>query len=291
MIQDLPLRVIKEAVARALAEDVGGGDVTTSATVEAGARCRAQILAKASGVIAGLALARATFAALDPGISFQALVGDGQRVEPGTVVARLAGRTQAILTGERTALNFLQRMSGIATMTAQYVEAVRGTKAAILDTRKTAPGLRLLDKYAVRAGGGRNHRTGLFDGVLIKDNHIRAAGGLGEAVRRARAAAHPLLTIEVEAQTLEQVGEAAAAGAEIIMLDNMSVQRVREALILIAGQSRTEVSGRVTLETVRAYAEAGVDYISVGALTHSATALDLSLEISEEQVPPDGVLA
>jgi len=281
---ELPRWTISEAVARALAEDVGPGDVTTLATVDAQARCRAEIIAKANGVIAGLPVAKATFETLDPEVSFQMLTADGDAVQPGTVVARVTGRTQAILTGERTALNFLQRMSGIATLAARYVEAIRGTGAKILDTRKTAPGLRALDKYAVRVGGAHNHRGGLFDGVLVKDNHIRASGGLAEAVQRARQAGHPLLKVEVEAQDLDQVGQALAAGADAIMLDNMSLDQVRQAMSLVAGRCRTEISGAVTLETVRSYAEAGVDYISVGALTHSVAALDLSLEITEPRV-------
>jgi nicotinate-nucleotide pyrophosphorylase (carboxylating) len=275
----IPAWVVEQAVTRALREDIGAGDITTDAIVEAEARCRAEIIAKAEGVIAGLALARATFAALDPGLAFECAVSDGDRVKVGTAVARLAGRTAAILTGERTALNFLQRMSGIATATARYVEAVKGTNAVICDTRKTAPGLRELDKYAVRAGGGRNHRVGLYDGVLIKDNHIRAAGGVAEAVKRARRAAHHLVRIEAEVQSLDQIPEAIGAGAEALLLDNMSAADVARAVEMIAGRCQIEASGGVTLESVRALAECGVDYISVGALTHSAVALDLSLEI------------
>jgi len=276
----LPERVIRKVVERALAEDVGPGDITTLATVNATATCTAQMVAKAEGIVAGLELARAVFARLDPGVAFQARVQDGEQVRPGTAVAGLSGRTRAILTGERTALNFVQRMSGIATLTARYVEAVRGTGARICDTRKTAPGLRFLDKYAVAAGGGHNHRVGLFDGILVKDNHIRAAGGLEHAMAAVRARAPHLLRVEVEAQSLEQVEEAARAGADVIMLDNMSPDEVRQAVTAIAGRAQTEVSGGVNLETVRAYAKCGVDYISVGALTHSAPALDLSLEIT-----------
>jgi len=278
---DLPEAVVREIVARALAEDIGPGDITTAATVDPGTPCRAEIVAKAEGVVAGVGVAEATFHAVDPDISFEYAVHDGQRVAPGTVVARLSGDAAAILTAERTALNFLQRMSGIATLTAQYVAAVEGTPARIIDTRKTAPGLRVLDKYAVRAGGGANHRMGLFDGILIKDNHIQAAGGLGEAVERAREAAHHLVKIEVEAQDLAQVEGALSAGADVIMLDNMGVEEIRRAVELIGGRAETEVSGGVTLETVRELAECGVDYISVGALTHSAPALDLSLEIGD----------
>jgi nicotinate-nucleotide pyrophosphorylase (carboxylating) len=275
--------VIRPIVIRALEEDIGLGDVTTAATVAAAARCRAEVVAKAEGVICGLEVMAAVFAALDARVAFTAERDDGDRVSPGDVVARLKGPTRAVLTGERTALNFLQRLSGIATLTAQYAAAVAGTRAQILDTRKTAPGLRALDKYAVQVGGGRNHRFGLFDGVLIKDNHIRAAGGVGEAVARARRAAHHLLKVEVEAQSMGQVTEALQAGADVVMLDNMSPGEVRAAVALIGGRARTEVSGGVTLETVRAYAETGADFISVGALTHSPAALDFSLEIVGEE--------
>jgi len=281
-MHDLPCAQVREIVSRALAEDVGPGDVFTAATVAPEAQCRAEIVAKAEGVIAGLGVARATFHAVDPSIAFEAVVADGARVSTGTAVGRVTGSTRSVLTAERTALNFLQRMSGIATLTAQYVEAAKGTKARILDTRKTAPGLRLVDKYAVRMGGGSNHRIGLFDGVLIKDNHLRAAGGVGEAVRRARAAAHHLLKIEVEVQTLEEVEEAIAAGADVILLDNMEIGEIAGAVKLIAGRCEIEVSGGVTLSTVRALAGTGVDYISVGKLTHSAPALDLSLEIADD---------
>ena len=281
MMADLPELLVRDIVARALAEDVGPGDITTLATVEADARCRAEIVAREEGVIAGLAAARMTFEALDRGVSFEAAVEEGGRAAAGTVAARVAGPTRAILTGERVALNFLQRMSGIATLTARYVEAVKGTKARIIDTRKTAPGLRILDKHAVRAGGGTNHRTGLYDGVLIKDNHIRAAGGIGEAVRRARSAGNHLVKVEVEVQTVEEVEEAVAAGAHVILLDNMGVAQVSQAVKMVAGRCEVEVSGGVTLETVRALAECGVDYISVGALTHSAPALNLALEITD----------
>ena len=281
-MHDLPCAQVCEIVSRALAEDVGPGDVTTAATVAPGAQCRAEIVAKAEGVIAGLEVARAVFEAVDPTVTFEAAVDDGARVSAGTAVGRVRGSTRSVLAAERTALNFLQRMSGVATLTAQYVGAVKGTKARILDTRKTAPGLRLLDKYAVSMGGGSNHRIGLFDGVLIKDNHLRAAGGVGEAVRRARAAAHHLLKIEVEVQTLEEVEEAIAAGADVILLDNMEIGEIAGAVKLIAGRCEIEVSGGVTLSTVRALAETGVDYISVGKLTHSAPALDLSLEIADD---------
>ncbi len=282
MVSGLPETVIGEAVERALAEDVGSGDITTLATVEEKRSCKAEIVAKAEGVIAGLELAEAIFRALDPRVKFEAAVEDGKRVAAGTVVARVEGATRAILTGERSALNFLQRMSGIATLTAQYVAAVKGTKARICDTRKTAPGLRALDKYAVRAGGGWNHRAGLFDGVLIKDNHIKAAGGIAEAVARTRKAAQHLAKVEVETATQAEVQEAVEAGAEVVMLDNMGAAEMARAVELMGGRCEIEASGGVNLETVRAAAECGVDYISVGALTHSAPALDISLEIVGE---------
>ncbi|HUU54909.1 MAG TPA: carboxylating nicotinate-nucleotide diphosphorylase [Armatimonadota bacterium] len=279
---DLPETVVREIVARALAEDIGPGDITTLATIRPDAECRAEIVARAAGVIAGLGLARAVFHAVDAEISFDPAVRDGALVSDGLPIARLSGPTRAILTAERTALNFLQRMSGIATLTAQYVHAVEGTDTRIIDTRKTAPGLRLLDKYAVRMGGGRNHRVGLFDGVLIKDNHLRAAGGVGEAVRRARASAHHLVKIEVEVQALEEVEEAVSAGADVILLDNMDLDDVRRSVALVSGRGEIEVSGGVTLENVRALAECGVSCISIGSLTHSAPALDLSLEIVDD---------
>jgi len=282
MIGGIPESVARDIVARALAEDIGSGDITTAATVAPDAECRAEIVAKAEGVIAGLGVARLVFGMLDPQIEFHEVVADGGRVSEGTTVARLSGNTRALLAAERTALNFLQRMSGIASLTAEYVEAVDGTEARVIDTRKTAPGLRLLDKYAVRMGGGRNHRVGLFDGVLIKDNHLRAAGGVGEAVRRARKAAHHLVKVEVEVQTLEEVEEGVAAGADVILLDNMDLDDVRRAVDFVSGRCEIEVSGGVTLETVRALAECGVDYISAGSLTHSALALDLSLEIADD---------
>ncbi len=282
MIGGILESVVRDIVARALAEDIGPGDITTAATVAPDAECRAEIVAKAEGVIAGLGVARLVFGMLDPQIEFHEVAADGGRVSEGMTVARLSGNTRALLAAERTALNFLQRMSGIASLTAEYVEAAEGTDARVIDTRKTAPGLRLLDKYAVRMGGGRNHRIGLFDGILIKDNHLRAAGGVGEAVRRARKAAHHLVKIEVEVQTLEEVEEAVAAGADVILLDNMDLDDVRRAVDLISGRCEIEVSGGVTLETVRALAECGVDYISAGSLTHSAPALDLSLEIADD---------
>jgi nicotinate-nucleotide pyrophosphorylase (carboxylating) len=264
-----------DIVARALAEDVGDGDVTTAATVPEGARARAVITQKAPGVVFGFDVAERTFRALDPEIRFERLAAEGQWREGGPVL-RIEGASRAILTAERTALNFLQRLSGIATLTARYVEAVAGTGARILDTRKTTPGLRALEKAAVAAGGGTNHRVGLFDAILIKENHAALAGGVGEAVRRARAAA-PELLIEVECRTLDEVEEALDASAPRILLDNMSLVELRAAVKHVAGRAELEASGGVTLHTVGEIARTGVNFISVGALTHSPPALDLSL--------------
>ena len=262
-----------------LAEDLGDGDVTSEATVPADRRASARLLVKAPGVVCGLALAERVFTRLDPDLVFEAVLRDGARVdEPPAVAATLEGRARALLAGERLALNLVGRLSGIATQTARYVDAVAGTGAAILDTRKTTPGLRALEKYAVACGGGRNHRLGLFDAVLIKDNHIAVAGSLSEAVRRARAYA-PGLEVEVEADTLMQVHEALEAGADAILLDNMPPARLAEAVALVAGRARTEASGGITLEGIAAVGRSGVDTISVGALTHSAANLDVSLEV------------
>jgi nicotinate-nucleotide pyrophosphorylase (carboxylating) len=262
----------------ALAEDVGEGDVTTEATVEPDTVGSAELLVKEPGVVCGLEVAEAVFRALEPELRFEALVDEGAVITGPTAVARVTGPERAILTGERTALNFLGRLSGVATLTRRYVEAVAGTGAAILDTRKTTPGLRDLEKHAVAVGGGRNHRFGLDDGVLVKDNHLRAAGSIAAAVERLRAATH--LPIEVECDTLGQVEEALGAGAEAILLDNMRADELRAAVSLARGRARLEASGGVTLENVRAIAETGVDEISVGALTHSARSLDVSLELT-----------
>ena len=262
----------------ALAEDLGDGDVTTEATVDADATGSADLVVREPGVVCGLPVAEAVFRAVDSELRFERLVEEGASVAAGTAVARVAGPERAILTGERTALNFLARLSGIATLTRRYVDAVEGTGAAILDTRKTTPGLRALEKHAVATGGGRNHRFGLDDGVLVKDNHLRAAGSVASAVERLRAATP--LPIEVECDTLEQVSEALAAGAEAVLLDNMSPDQLRAAVALARGRARLEASGGVTLENVRAVAETGVDEISVGALTHSARSLDVSLELT-----------
>ncbi len=269
---------LERAVLAALAEDIGAGDVTTEATVPEDAVGTAELLVKERGVVCGLRAAEATFRALDPEVRFEALASDGDAVEPPAVVARVTGTERAILTGERVALNFLGRLSGIATLTRRYVDAVEGTGAAVLDTRKTTPGLRALEKHAVAAGGGRNHRLGLDDAVLVKDNHIRAAGSLTRAVELVRAASD--LPVEVECDTLAQVGEALALGVDAILLDNLTLDELREAVSLTAGRARLEASGGVSLDTVRAIAETGVDEISVGALTHSARSLDVSLELT-----------
>jgi nicotinate-nucleotide pyrophosphorylase (carboxylating) len=267
------------AVIRAgLAEDAPGGDVTTVHLFDAEDRGAARLVAKADGVIAGLPVFGAVFRAIDPSFVVEARVQDGDRVRPGQELARLAGRTRALLTGERLALNVLQRMSGIATMAAAYVAAVAGLPVTLLDTRKTAPGLRVFDKYAARVGGVTNHRMTLSDLAMVKDNHLALAGGITAAVARLRQRA-PGVMIEVETETLEQVGEALAAGADIIMLDNMPVAMMREAVARIGGRARTEASGNVRLDTVRSIAETGVDAISIGALTHSVVALDISLKV------------
>jgi nicotinate-nucleotide pyrophosphorylase (carboxylating) len=266
---------ISEIVARALAEDIGSGDVTTAATVSPDARARALITQKAPGVVFGLDVAEQVFRALDPRVQLERLGPEGTWREGGPVL-RAQGSACGLLTAERTALNFLQRLSGVATLTARCARAVQGTGARILDTRKTTPGLRALEKAAVAAGGGTNHRAGLYDAILIKENHAALAGGVGEAVRRARAYA-PELEIEVECRTLEEVGEALEAGAPRILLDNMDPSGLREAARYVAGRASLEASGGVTLATLGEIARTGVDFISVGALTHSAPALDLSL--------------
>jgi nicotinate-nucleotide pyrophosphorylase (carboxylating) len=267
--------VISDAVARALSEDIGDGDLTTASTVPPEARARALISQKAPGVIFGLAVAEEAFRALDPAVSVERLSPEGEWREGGPVL-ELAGAAQALLSAERTALNFLGRLSGVATITNRYVQAVKGRGARILDTRKTTPGLRLLEKAAVAAGGGTNHRVGLYDAILIKENHAAIAGGVGEAVRLARARS-PDVPLEVECRSLEEVDDALAAGAPQILLDNMSLDQLRAAVDRVAGRASLEASGGVTLETVRDIATTGVDFVSVGALTHSASALDLSL--------------
>ena len=259
-----------------LMEDAPSGDVTTTGLFDERENGAARLIAKADGVIAGLPVASRVFASLQPDFNFEAFTHDGGRVKSGDLIARLSGTKRALLTGERLALNLLQRMSGIATMAAAFVDAVAGLPVTILDTRKTVPGLRVLDKYAVRCGGATNHRLTLSDLAMIKDNHIKLAGGIGPAVAKLRAHA-PKVKIEVETESLADVREALAAGADIIMLDNMKIEMMHEAVREIAGRAKTEASGNVTLKNVRAIAETGVDYISIGALTHSVRALDISL--------------
>jgi nicotinate-nucleotide pyrophosphorylase (carboxylating) len=265
-----------DVIAAALAEDVGTGDVTTEATVPATARARATITQKAPGVVYGLAVAEEVFRRLDPGVNTDRLVEEGLWRDAGGPVLRVEGAARALLTGERTALNFLQRLSGVATAAARAARAVAGTGATVLDTRKTTPGLRALEKAAVAAGGAANHRAGLYDMVLIKENHIAAAGGIGAAVRAARERA-PDLPLEVEVRDLTEADEALEAGAERLLLDNMSQDELRAAVLHVAGRATLEASGGITLEDLKQIAGTGVQWISLGALTHSAPALDLSL--------------
>jgi nicotinate-nucleotide pyrophosphorylase (carboxylating) len=268
----------RDLVRRALAEDIGGGDVTTNSCVPSDSRARGIFLAKAACVVAGLDVAAEAFRQLEAGVAVEVRVPDGVRCEPGAEIAEVRGAAPTLLAGERTALNLLQRLSGIATFTRQFVDAAAG-QIIILDTRKTTPTFRALEKYAVRAGGGSNHRFGLFDAVLIKDNHIRMAGGISRAVSAARAM-NPGLVIEVEAETQDQVDEAIAAGADTILLDNMTTTDIRRAVTTIAGRARVEVSGGVTLERITELAGTGADFVSVGAITHSAPAVDISFEIT-----------
>ncbi len=284
-VDDLNIQEIKSAVERALAEDVGSGDVTTLATIPETATATALLRARQPLVLAGLGLAEQAFRTLDPAVQFERPARDGDPLPAGATALIIRGNARALLTAERVALNFVQRLSGIATLTARYVKEISGTGARVLDTRKTTPGLRALEKFAVRCGGGQNHRFGLHDMVLIKDNHLAALRGaqpnpVAAAIQRARAQ-YPKLKVEAEADTLEQALQAAEAGADFILLDNMPPALLREAVSRIAGRSKTEASGGVRLETIRTIAETGVDFISVGALTHSATAVDLGLDFEE----------
>jgi len=272
---------IDKIIEIALAEDIHTGDITTLAMLPQARRMHARLVAKEPMVLAGLKVAERVFARLDPSARFEAAFADADRLQVGDVIARLEGDAAALLQGERVALNLLQRMCGIATQTAAYVKEIEGSGARVVDTRKTTPGLRVLEKYAVRVGGGTNHRTGLYDGVLIKENHIAAAGGILEAVRRARAYIPHTLKIEVETETLEQVALALQAGADIIMLDNMSLAEMSEAVLLIGGRALVEASGGVNLNSIGAIAQTGVDIISVGALTHSVRASDISMLMEE----------
>ncbi len=279
---------VEDIIRRALLEDIGTGDITTALTIPKDSTSKARIIAKEAGVLAGLEVAALVFgltansySAMGEDLGVTLVSGDGVTISPGDAVIEIEGPTATILTGERVALNLLQHMSGIATKTAHLVELVAHTKAQIVDTRKTTPGLRILEKYAVRMGGGHNHRFGLYDAVLIKDNHIAAAGGVKEAVEGAKAGAPHTIKIEVECDTIEQVEQALGAGADMILLDNMAPDTLRKAVEICEGRALTEASGGITEESIVAVAESGVDLISVGALTHSVKALDLSLEIVE----------
>jgi nicotinate-nucleotide pyrophosphorylase (carboxylating) len=274
--------ILHRLIQSALEEDIGPGDVTTSALLTGEETGTAQAVAKADLVVAGIDVFKETFLFLDPDIRFTNCLEDGREIKRGEILAELSGTLGSILTAERVALNFLQRMSGIATLTRQYVAAVAGTRARILDTRKTAPGLRILDKYAVSIGGGLNHRFALNDGVLIKDNHITAAGGITPAINKARQKIPHTLKVEVEVKNIDEVKEALAAGADVIMLDNMTPEAMTAAVRLIGGAVPVEASGNVTLANVKQIAETGVDFISVGALTHSVAAADISLLIRLE---------
>lgn len=279
MIEPLPDLLILPVVRASLAEDLGrAGDITAQACVPADAQLTADFVARRGGVVAGLSCIRLALAELDPGVTFEPLTADGHAVPAGTTLARVSGNARAILTAERTALNLLGRLCGIATLTQDFVDAVAGTHARITDTRKTTPGLRALEKYAVRCGGGVNHRFGLDDAILIKDNHVAACGSVGEAVRRAKAFAGHLVKVEVEVDSLLQLQEALAGDPDVIMLDNFTLEDMREAVRLASGRVIVEASGGITLDTVRAAAETGVDVISIGALTHSAKVLDIGLD-------------
>jgi nicotinate-nucleotide pyrophosphorylase (carboxylating) len=271
------LTAVDRIIETALIEDVGTGDVTTAATIEPGTSVRAELVAKEDFLLSGIGVAARVFQRLDARTAFEPLIQDGQPVRRGEVLAWIKGDAALLLQGERVALNLLQRMSGVATLTSQYVAEVEGTGAIVVDTRKTTPGLRILEKYSVRIGGGGNHRMALYDGVLIKDNHITAAGGIPAAVDRARRNVPHTLKIEVEVRSQEEVAEAIAAGADILLLDNMDLEQLRAAVDLVDGRAVTEASGGINLETIRAIAETGVDLISVGALTHSYRSVDISM--------------
>jgi nicotinate-nucleotide pyrophosphorylase (carboxylating) len=271
--------LIEKLIEEALFEDIGPGDITSEAVIPEETSSTAEIIAKQDLVLAGVLIAREVFRKLEPWVQFTPLAHDGSRVQSGSIIAQVEGRTRMLLAGERVALNLMQHLSGIATTTARFVDALKGSRAEILDTRKTLPGLRALEKYAVRMGGGRNHRFGLYDGILIKDNHIKAAGGIIKAMAGIRKKVHPLLKIEVEVKTLDEVREAMAAGATMILLDNMTPALMRQAVGIIGERVLVEASGNVTLDNVKAIAETGVDFISSGSLTHSAPAADISMKI------------
>jgi nicotinate-nucleotide pyrophosphorylase (carboxylating) len=274
-----PLELCRDLIRRALAEDLGrAGDLTSNALVPAAGRARGAVVARGGGVVAGLALVPLVFAELDEAVAVDLICSDGERVAAGELLAKLDGPARALLAGERTALNLLGRLSGIATATRELVDLVAGTRAVVVDTRKTTPTLRALEKYAVRCGGGRNHRFGLDDAILIKDNHVAVAGSVGEAIRRARAAVGHLVKIEAEISRLEQLDEAIAAGADVVMLDNFSPEALRTAVAANRGRVPLEASGGISRATIRAVAESGIDFISSGWITHSAPALDVALD-------------
>ncbi len=275
----LDFETIKPIIDYALNEDIGSGDITTNSIIPGDLTTRATMLAKAPGVVAGLQVAEYVFKSLNPDIIWNPFIKDGDKVKKGDLIVEVKGSYRALLTGERLALNFLQRMSGIATMTSCFVEAVEGLGTKVLDTRKTVPGLRLLDKYAVKTGGGTNHRIGLYDMALIKDNHIKVAGGILNAVEQVRKHVSSGIQIEVETTTIEEVRQALEAKADIIMLDNMSTDTMAECVRIINKQAKIEASGNMTLERLKEVASTGVDFISIGALTHSVTALDISMNI------------
>lgn len=281
MMNAKEIEAAKTLIKLALEEDVATGDVTTDNLIPAETRRKAFMVAKAEGVIAGLQVAEMVFRELDSRLLWEPQVSEGDRVAVGTVIVRFEASYRSLLTGERTALNFLQRLSGVATMSAKYADAVKGTHTVILDTRKTLPGFRMLDKYAVRTGGATNHRIGLFDMVMIKDNHIEVAGGITPAMEQIRAKVPAGMKIEVETTNLAQVEEALAAGADIIMLDNMDNKTMAEAVRLIDGKAKVEASGNMTIDRLRGVASTGVDFISIGALTHSVQALDISQRLEE----------
>lgn len=280
-MNELELKAAQTLIELALTEDVGDGDITTDNIIPAESRRKAKMVAKAEGVVAGLPIAEMVFRSLDPQLKWVVLTPEGSRVKKGEVMVEFEGTYRALLTGERTALNFLQRLSGIATMSAKYAAAVKDFKTVILDTRKTLPGFRMLDKYAVKTGGSSNHRIGLYDMAMIKDNHIEVAGGITEAVNAVRSKIKPGIQIEVETTTLAQVQEAIDAGADIIMLDNMDTETMKKGVELIAGRAKVEASGNMTLERLREVAATGVDFISIGALTHSVSALDISQRLED----------
>lgn len=280
-MNEIELKAAQTLIGLALSEDVGEGDITTDNIIPAGTRRKAKMVAKADGIVAGLPVAEMVFKSLDPDLVWTVFTPEGSKVKRGDVMVEFEGTYRALLTGERTALNFLQRLSGIATMSGKYADAVKDYKTIILDTRKTLPGFRILDKYAVKTGGASNHRIGLYDMAMIKDNHIEVAGGITKAVNSVRSNIKEGIKIEVETTTIAQVQEAIDAGADIIMLDNMDNETMRKSVELIAGRAKVEASGNMTLERLREVAATGVDYISIGALTHSVSALDISQRLED----------